>query len=83
MKNNQVTVSDVTALISAREDMRAEIHLLTLEAYEHWRALEAKLHALEARFERSADAASEVRIRVPATAAPLERVPVEPALEHE
>lgn len=83
MKNDQVTVSDVTALISAREDVRAEIHLLTLEAYEHWRALEAKLHALEARFDRSADAASEVRIRVPAAAPPLECLPVEPPFERE
>lgn len=77
MKDKHVTVSDVSALIAEREETRAELHLLTLEAYEHWRALESKLHALEARFNLSCGEISEVRIRIPTAEAPVESPPTE------
>lgn len=64
MSDKQITVSDLSALIAAREETRAELHDLALEAFEQWRSLEAKLRDLEQRFDRSCDVASEVRIRV-------------------
>jgi hypothetical protein len=48
MKDKQLTVSDLSQLIAAREETRAELHLLALEAWQHWRELEAKLEQLEA-----------------------------------
>jgi hypothetical protein len=49
MNNNELTVSDLSQLIAAREETRAELQLLSLEAWEHWRDIEARLQALEDR----------------------------------
>jgi BMFP domain-containing protein YqiC len=55
MKEKQLTVADLSQLIAAREEIRAELHLLALDARERWRALEAKLHELEERLDRGLD----------------------------
>jgi hypothetical protein len=55
MADKELTVSDLSQLIAAREETRAELHLLSLEAWEHWRELEAKLHELEERLCRGLD----------------------------
>jgi hypothetical protein len=55
MKDKQLTVSDVSRLIAEREETRAELQLLSLEAWEHWRDLEAKLRELEHRLCRGPD----------------------------
>jgi hypothetical protein len=55
MKDEQITVSDLALLIAAREETRAELHLLSLEAWEHWREIEAKLQELEDRLCRGPD----------------------------
>ena len=53
MSKNAVTVSDLAALIHAKEETRAELHLLAVRAYEQWFALEAKLIELEQRLDHS------------------------------
>jgi hypothetical protein len=55
MKHKELTVSDLSQLIAAREETRAELHQLSLEAWEHWRDIEAKLHELEDRLCRGPD----------------------------
>jgi len=60
MSNKQVTVSDVAALIHAREETRAELHLLAVRAYEQWCELEAKLEQLEQRMAYSQHEISEL-----------------------
>jgi hypothetical protein len=62
MSKIQVTVSDLSALIQAREDTRAELQLLALQAYEHWRDLDAKIQQLEDRFEHSYEELSKVHV---------------------
>lgn len=52
MKHNEVTVSDLSALIAAREETRAALQVLALEAYEHWQMLESRIHELELRLDR-------------------------------
>ena len=64
MKEKQLTVSDLSSLIAARADTCAELQLLALEAYEHWRQLESKLHELEHRVAHACDDISEVRLCV-------------------
>jgi hypothetical protein len=49
----QVTVSELMRMIEAHEEMRAELRLLAIRAYEHWLELEAKLEQLEHRLELS------------------------------
>jgi BMFP domain-containing protein YqiC len=49
----QVTVSDLSELIEAREETRAELRLLAIRAYEHWLDLESKIEALEQRLDQS------------------------------
>jgi hypothetical protein len=46
-----VTVFDLTRLIEAREETRAELRLLAIRAYEHWLELESKIEELERRLE--------------------------------
>jgi len=48
----QVTVSDLSELIEAREETRAELRLLAIRAYEHWLDLESKIEALEQRLDQ-------------------------------
>jgi BMFP domain-containing protein YqiC len=48
-----VTVSDLSQLIEAREDTRAELRLLAIRAYEHWLELESKIEALEHRLDEA------------------------------
>lgn len=55
MKDKELTVSDLSRWIAEREETRAELHLLALEAWEHWRELEAKLRELEDRLCRGPD----------------------------
>lgn len=49
--NATVTVSDLTQLIEAREETRAELRLLAIRAYEHWLELESKIEELENRLD--------------------------------
>jgi BMFP domain-containing protein YqiC len=51
--NATVTVSDLTQLIEAREETRAELRLLAIRAYEHWLELEAKIEELEHRLDEA------------------------------
>lgn len=46
-----VTVSDLSQLIEAREETRAELRLLAIRAYEHWLELESKIEELEHRLD--------------------------------
>jgi hypothetical protein len=46
-----VTVSDLSQLIEAREETRAELRLLAIRAYEHWLELECKIEELEHRLD--------------------------------
>lgn len=48
-----VTVSDLTQLIEAREETRAELRLLAIRAYEHWLELESKIEELEHRLDEA------------------------------
>lgn len=59
MPQKPITVSDLAALIHAREETRAELHLLAVRAYEQWCELEAKLEQLEARMNRSCNQLSD------------------------
>lgn len=61
MSKMHVTVSDLTALIQAREETRVELQLLALRAYEQWLELEARIRQLEERFEHSYTDLSETR----------------------
>lgn len=61
MLKKQITVSDLAALIQAREDTRAELQQLTLCAFEHWRELDAKIKELEERFAHSYDDFTQAR----------------------
>jgi len=61
MSKKQITVSDLAALIEAREETRAELQQLTLCAFEHWRELDAKIKDLEERFAHSYDDFAEAR----------------------
>ncbi len=60
MSNKLVTVSDLAALIHAREETRAELHLLAVRAYDQWCELEARLEQLEQRMSRSQQELSEL-----------------------
>lgn len=55
MNAKELTVSDLSQLIAAREETRAELHLLSLAAWEHWRDIEARLRELEDRLCRGPD----------------------------
>lgn len=55
MKDKRLTVSDLSQLIAAREETRAELHLLSLEARQHWHDIEARLHELEHRLDLAAN----------------------------
>ena len=70
MKNNELTVADLSRLIAAREETRAELHLLALEAWEHWRELEAKLRELEDRLCRGPDGQQHSGVHAIAAAEP-------------
>ena len=78
MKHKQLTVSDLSQLIAAREETRAELRLLSLDAWERWRTIEAKLRELEGRLSGGVDAehhsgvhAIEVATRVSESGRPL------------
>jgi hypothetical protein len=53
MSKATVTVSDLSQLIEAREDTRAELRLLAIRAYEHWLELESKIEQLEHRLDEA------------------------------
>jgi len=61
MAKTQVTVSDLSALIEAREETRAELQPLAQQAYEQWRDLKARIQQLEERLEHSYDDLSQAR----------------------
>lgn len=54
----QVTVSELMRMIEAHEEMRAELRLIAIRAYEHWLELEAKIEQLERRLELSRQSSS-------------------------
>ncbi len=60
MDTNPVTVAEVSALIAAREETRAEL----LRALEHWREIEERVQDLEQRLEACSEGSSHVRLRV-------------------
>lgn len=49
MNSNDVTVSEISALIQAREDTLAEL----LNVYEHWLELEARIRDVEVSYARA------------------------------
>lgn len=51
-----ITVSDLTELIAAREETRAELRLLAISAYDHWLELEARIEQLEQRLDGAPNA---------------------------
>jgi BMFP domain-containing protein YqiC len=55
MEDLQLTVSDLSQLIADREEIRAELRLLALEAFERWQELEARVNELEERLCRVPD----------------------------
>lgn len=53
MTREPVTVSDLAALIAAREETRAELQLLAVRAYEQWLDLQGQIRELEQRFDHT------------------------------
>src|SRR5690606_23607291 len=53
----------IDALTTARDSVRVQLHLLSLEARERWQELESKLEALQAKLEREGERVSETATR--------------------
>ena len=49
----------IDALTTARDSARVQLHLLSLEAREHWQELESKLDSLQSKVEREGERVSE------------------------
>jgi hypothetical protein len=62
LTNQPVTVGDLAALIEAREEVREELHELSLRAHQQCCELEARLQELEQRLDHSYDDISSVRL---------------------
>ncbi|RYZ02420.1 MAG: hypothetical protein EOO73_31895 [Myxococcales bacterium] len=72
-----VTVSDLTQLIQARAETRAELRLLAIKAYEHWLELERRIEELESRLDAAFSCSSAFpneRRAEPGPSAPLSNV---------
>ena len=52
MDNQRATVEALARLIAGREELRAELQVLSSEAHERWQEIKAKLSALEQRIDR-------------------------------
>lgn len=74
MSKKLVTVTDLAALIHAREEIRAELRSLAVHAYEQWCELEARLELLEERMDRSCCELTEPSVRVSSCPPPISNV---------
>jgi BMFP domain-containing protein YqiC len=72
-KENEVTVSDLSQLIEAREETRAELRLLAIRAYEHWLELESRIEELETRLDTAHKSDTQLRAAEPVEGVPSER----------
>lgn len=61
-KQNEVTVSELSQLIEAREETRAELRLLAIRAYEHWLELESRIEELETRLDSAHKSDTQLRV---------------------